>query len=100
MFHEDLLSKKSFTGTDGRQFEANYYVTSGLCHTQGAENQPVFGIRLELFVEGKLSDSAIVDDVSPEKEETVKLAKLFAENEVTPISLKDVVEDCISLQLK
>lgn len=99
MSHEKPEISKSFSVDGSRNFKVDYYVTDSICQSDGADEVTVYGLRLDLFIDGKLADTSKVDDVSPSKETVVEMARLFARNLVTPASLKDVVEDSISAQL-
>jgi hypothetical protein len=98
--NEKPVISKSFSDEQGRTLKVDYFLTSGACMTDGAEAVPVYGVRADLYINGQYAESAKVDDISPSREETTEMAKRFADNQVTPVSLKDVVEDCIAAQLK
>jgi hypothetical protein len=96
-------SNPAFSGTaideKGRRLKLNYFVTEGKCLTDGAPQVPVFGITVNMEIDGNIVDSSSICDVSPSLETVMRMTELFAQNSVTPITLKDVVEDCIALQL-
>lgn len=100
MSNEKPVISKSFSDEQGRTLRVDYFLTSGACMTDGAEAVPVYGLRADLYVNGQYAESTKVDDISPLREKAAEMAKLFAENQVTPVSLKDLVEDCIAAQLK
>ena len=96
-------SNPAFSGTaideNGRTLKINYFITKGKCLTDGAPAVPVFGITVNLTIDGKLYDSSAINDVSPSEETVMRMTELFAKNCVTPDTLKDVVEDCLAFQL-
>lgn len=83
----------------GRDLYLEYYVTDSACLSDGAQGISTFGIRVVLSVEGKESDTSAVTDITPSKSAVLKLAALLSKNSVTPATLKDVIEDAISLQI-
>lgn len=63
------------------------------CRTEGLEDVRVFGIRCELFSGGSETDSCEVPDVTSSRGKAISLIRLLQRNEVTPCTLRDVVED-------
>lgn len=96
--NEPVISK-TVEDEKGRLLTLDYFVTHGLSLTDGAEGKPAFGIRVQMSTDGKDSDVSQIDDVTPSKETATRMAQLFANFLVTPTSLRDVVEDCLSAQL-
>ncbi|HEX2938622.1 MAG TPA: DUF6514 family protein [Ruminiclostridium sp.] len=100
MREEKPAISKSFSDQSNRELKVDYYVTNGKCRSDGADEVSTYGLKLDLYVNGKISDTVEVDDISISKEEVINLAIKFANNLVTPVSLKDVIEDCVAAQLE
>jgi hypothetical protein len=77
-------------------FEISYYLTDGTCGTDGAQGIAVFGICAEMRCGGMLVDKCRVDDVSCKKEDVLMLIRRLAACTVTPLALRDVVEDAVA----
>lgn len=90
---------KTISDENNRVLKIDYYVTSGLTLTDGAQGNPTFGITVQLSVDGKYSDCSAVEDIFPSKEAAAQLVQQLASSFVTPVTLKDVVEDCLAAQL-
>lgn len=99
MVSDGPVISKTVVGENGKTLELDYFMTRGTSHTDGAEGVPCFGISVSLSVDGEVSDSSTVDDVSPSEETARRILQLLAKNLVTPVSLKDVVEDCLAMQI-
>lgn len=99
MMSNKLIITKTTLDEEDRVLKIDYFVTNGTTLTDGASAIPAYGICVHLSVDGKCLDSSTIDDVSPSEETAVRMAQLFAKNLVTPVSLRDVVEDCLALQL-
>lgn len=74
----------------------NYYLTKDLCMTDGAPQTDVYGIEAQISVEGIITDSSAVKDISPSLSKVQELINQLAMYQVTPITLKDVIEDYIA----
>lgn len=98
MIPVDAVRSTSLTTDDQRTLKINYFITSGICLTDGAKQITTFGIKAELSVGGKFAEMSKIDDVSPSEETVRIIIDLLAKNNVTPVSLKDVVEDCVAMQ--
>lgn len=96
--NEPVISRTTLD-EDNRELKIDYFVTDGISLSDGAQGIPSYGIGVQLQIDGKVSGSSKVDDVSPSKETIMRMVQLFANNLVTPLSLKDVVEDCLAAQL-
>lgn len=90
---------KTICDENGRTLQVEYFVTGGYCETDGAQRNSVFGISAQLSIDGKCSDKVTVADVSPSREIALRITQLLARNLVTPITLKDVIEDCLAADL-
>jgi hypothetical protein len=99
MSFSELVISKAILDENNRAGIIDYFVTKGTSLTDGAEGIPVFGICVRLSVDGECFDNSAINDVSPSKETTMRMIQLFAKNLVTPVSIKDVVEDCLAAQL-
>jgi hypothetical protein len=90
---------KTICDENGRVLQIDYFVTSGFCETDGAQGNPTFGISARLSIDGRCSDKSTVVDVSPSREIAARITQLLARNFVTPVALRDVIEDCLAAQL-
>lgn len=99
MMSSQLVASKTTLDEEDRVLKIDYFVTNGTVITDGAATIPAYGICVHLSVEGKCLDSSTIDDVSPSRETVLQMAQLFARNLVTPVSLRDVVEDSLAMQL-
>jgi hypothetical protein len=75
-----------------------YYLIQNLCSTDGAENRPVYGIRVELLEMGKLVNVSELSDVTVSIERGKYLMNLLSKSAVTPLSLIDVIEDFLAVE--
>jgi orotate phosphoribosyltransferase-like protein len=99
MYLDDAVNSAKLTSEDNRSLKIDYFITSGTCLTDGAEQVPTFGIMAKLSIDGKYTESSKIDDVSPSEETVKELVDLLAKNGVTPIALSSVVEDYVTMQL-
>jgi hypothetical protein len=76
-----------------------YYLIQNLCTADENENRPVYGIRVELLEMGKLVHASELNDVTASIEKGKYLLNLLSKNAVTPISLMDVIEDFMAVDL-
>lgn len=91
---------------ENKTFRVEYFLTEGLCASDGAESLPAYGVRATLRMDGKQADDspldgnpldcAQVDDISVSKEEVLGFIRLLARGAVTPVCLKDAAEDFIA----
>lgn len=99
MVSNEPVISKTVLDENGKTLTLDYFITSGICLTDGAKGIPSFGIRVQLSIDGIVTESLTVDDVSPSEEATMRMAQLFAKNLVTPVSLKDIIEDSLASQI-
>lgn len=90
---------RTISDENGRILQIDYFITSGICETDGAQGNPTFGIAARLSIDGHCSDKSTVADVSLSREVAARIAQLLARNSVTPVALRDVIEDCLTTQL-
>lgn len=95
--NEPIISKTT-SDENNRVLKIDYYVSSGFTLTDGAQRNPTFGITVRLSIDGKCSDCSTIEDISPSREMVTRLVQQLADNLVTPVTLKDVVEDCLAAQ--
>jgi hypothetical protein len=86
------------TEEEAKVCSLNYYLLQNTCMAEGAANAPVYGIRVELTEFGRLLDSAEISDVTTSMESGKYLINLLSNNTVTPVSLKDVIEDYLVVE--
>ena len=95
-----LDAVKSVTlSTEDKVFQVDYFLTSGLCQTDGSEQVMTFGILTKLSIDGKITEISRVEDVTASEETAQLLIEMLAKNGVTPVSVKDVIEDFVAMQL-
>ena len=73
-----------------------YFLTETECMTDGVEGETVFGVETRLYVGGNETGRCVVNDLSSTKEKIVAFIEKLARNSVTPVALRDVVEDFIA----
>ena len=83
----------------GRSLKLDYFVTNGISLTDGVQGNTSFGISVRLCVDGESPECTTIEDVTPSKEAVMRIIQLLAKNFVTPVTLRDVVEDCVAAQL-
>jgi hypothetical protein len=71
--------------------QVNYYLKSR--EYKGDAPHLGYGIEARLFLDGRMVDGCTVDDVTCKQDEMLALIDLLSRNTVTPVSLKDVIED-------
>lgn len=70
-----------------KDFRVKYYLT---------ENKNGYGTRVEKYnLENKLEESSQINDIFVKSDDAKRFISLISRNLVTPVSLKDVVEDYI-----
>ena len=74
-----------------RQMRVCYFLTSNAY--SGETPHTGFDIEARLYSNDQLVDATAVADVTCSRQEAVALIELLAKNTVTPVTLKDVVED-------
>lgn len=83
---KEILRQQSFTLEDGMEV----IVTYSLIKSNGNECRP-YGIRAEMNTAGKCLDAAQANTRFATKEETAAVAKILANNTVTPMTLNYVI---------
>lgn len=96
MFQLRLVGNSSVHCQNGRLLVSEYYLLTGKCRTDGITDTTTYGIKCELRQDGKLVDSSTVEDISPLQKNVENLILLLQRNSVTPVTLKDVIEDYIA----
>lgn len=76
----------------------NYYLLQNTSVADGYSILPVYGVRVELTDMGRLIDEAEFCDVTISIERGKYLLNLLSNNTVTPVSLKDVIEDYLAIE--
>ena len=71
-----------------------YYLQNG--DYQGDAPHRGFGIEARLYDDGRLVDSCVVEDIAVKQAGVLELIELLSRNTVTPVTLRDVVEDYLS----
>lgn len=83
---KEILRQQSFTLEDGMEV----IVTYSLIKSNGNERRP-YGIRAEMSGEGECLDAAQANRRFATKEETAAVAKILADNTVTPVTLNYII---------
>jgi len=97
MFKTDAVNSTTFASEDNKLLKVDYFITNGVCLTDGAQQVPTFGIIAKLSIDGKFVENSQINDVSPSEETVKELVDLLARNGVTPVSLFDVVDDYVTV---
>jgi orotate phosphoribosyltransferase-like protein len=95
MYPMDAQNSINLTSEDQRSLKVEYFVTNCVCQTIGEDQYPTYGILAKLSVDDKFEESSRIDDVSSSGEFVRKVIETLARNGVTPVTLKDVVEDIV-----
>ncbi len=74
-----------------KEINLEYYLVA--CET---DSSCTYGIQINSTTDMGEAESEVVEDVSPSKAKMVELINLMYQNSVTPVSIKDVIYDCIS----
>lgn len=77
--------------------QIDYYLTSQICASDGATPTVVYGIESESIRNGRQGSRATTLDISPNQNEVESIIEKFSRNTVTPITLRDVVEDYLCM---
>ena len=76
--------------------QLKYYLVESICGSDGIAGIPVFGIKLDYVENEWIKDSALIRDITASSEKCIALIQRIAQDTVTPVTLKDVVEDMIA----
>lgn len=91
---------KQLTSLDLREkdlpdYEIQYYLTNDAYQYPDVVSRDGYGIEIRLCLHEKLIDRICVDDITTSKENAEKLIRVLSLHEVTPITLKDILEDML-----
>lgn len=73
--------------------EIVYFMTEETVKTDGCSPVRSYGVEAQLMQCGNVVDKCRVDDVSCNKDEVLALIGRVAANGVTPVTLRDVIDD-------
>jgi hypothetical protein len=76
-------------------YDIEYYLISDVYEGEDVPFHNAYGIEIRLCLQGKLLDINSIADITSSKEKAESLIKLFSEASVTPVALKDVIEDTL-----
>jgi hypothetical protein len=76
------------------RMHVSYYLRSS--KYAGEAPHEGFGVEARLYQENRLIDESTVEDVTCSKDKLMALIETLSRNTVTPVTLKDVIEDYIS----
>lgn len=80
----------------GNVMELEYYlVESSRDHENDATEEKNYGIQIIKKESGTASESIMLRDINPSREETEKLVLLMADNTVTPVTLPYIIDDLL-----
>jgi hypothetical protein len=98
MDKENITQKTTLVLDDQQSQPAHvkYILVKTLCECDGIDRIPVYGIKAELFINSALTDSSFVSDITSSEPKCKALMEMLAKNKVTPVTLKDVIEDLIA----
>lgn len=90
---------KEVVDENSRELHLEYCVTESVCLSDGTQGIPTYGIRVQLSFGEDKAEVSLVQDVTPSKKTALELLRILYENSVTPVALRDVIEDFVSLQV-
>lgn len=79
--------------TDKGRMHVSYYLRSS--EYAGEDPHEGFGVEARLYQGNRLIDESTVEDVTCSKDKLMALIETLSRNTVTPVTLKDVIEDYI-----
>jgi len=74
-----------------KELNLEYYLVAS-----EAEDSYTYGIQVNMTKDTGESETAAIKNVSPSKDSVIELIKLLYSNSVTPVSVHDVIYDCIA----
>jgi hypothetical protein len=80
---------------DSPHYDIEYYLISDVCEGEDVPSHKAYGVEIRLCLQGKPLDINSIADITSSKEKAESLIKLFSEALVTPVTLKDVIEDTL-----
>jgi hypothetical protein len=86
--------------TGNRNLRINYYLTSkNYARDEWGVEEPHtgYGVEVQLFIGGRQADCCKVADISVSQDEVLALIEVLSRNTVTPVSLRDVIEDYLAV---
>ena len=89
-----LVAALQANQSNGDNFQISYFLRS--VDYSGDAPHTGFGIEARLYSGDKLIDEAAVNDVTCSQDEAIAMIGILSKNTVTPVTLKDVIEDYIS----
>lgn len=96
MYSDCAIKSVSFVSENNRDIKVDYFITKSNSPVEGSEGKMTYGVMAKLYINEKPMDCVRIDDVSPHENEINELIKLLAENKVTTLTLKDVIEDYVA----
>lgn len=81
-----LLGSKELL-ISGKPAQLQYYITQ-----EGSAAGEAFGIAVKLFSETG-EDASELSAISPDRERVRQIAALMLKNDVTPVSVQDIIDD-------
>jgi hypothetical protein len=94
MYQENPVSTVMLNPEEGKAIQVRYCLTEE--DYQGELPHAGYGVCAKLYLADKLVDESSVSDVTCSKSEMITLIEALSRNTVTPVTLRDVIEDYIS----
>lgn len=73
--------------------ELHYYITSKFSDQEDISPLRTYGVEIKLYSDNSIIGQARIDDVTSSENKAEKLIEFLSKNCVTPINLREVVED-------
>lgn len=94
MYQENAVSTVLLNPEERTPMQVRYCLTEE--DYQGAAPHSGYGVRAEMYLADELIDESAVSDVTCSKNEMITIIEALSRNTVTPVTLRDVIEDYIS----
>lgn len=95
---QTVSRQRVLRGFHNQNLLACYHLLSSRITPEESASADVFGIGVELFSDEFLVSHSEIHDISTDKQKVSGLLKLLSENLVTPLTLKDIVEDYLAIE--
>ncbi len=89
MLNKNFIEQNSIISDTKIIYKINYYITS-----KAVDTGNLYGIQIDkLDINSNLLESDYIENLSFEYDEILKLTKLLIKNNITPISLINIIDD-------
>lgn len=96
MKHKILKGKKTITLEDNRTMDLEYYLLEN--STDIGKDKALYGVKITKTI-GDYIESEEVDAISYSKEFVEQMIQQLMDNDVTPISMIEIVDEMITVRL-